>query len=589
MPEPRVNGGPVYLDRYFYNPTPEQRTKWNEDKYDPWWDSNMPAKGSNSPVAALGWAGACIPTNQRQGCAMTLKDRLIQATGRDLRACFADVFGYKHVSPDQEAHIEAIQTQAQITAMGGTGVGKSFDQGVAAAIILATTCPTKGLFGGPKREQAAKLSWLELLRAYRAAAERGIRLSDNSPGVTDWYPQGKDKWPDWFASCMALSENDNAAAVKGMMHARRVVVALDELNGIASEVQQALDSGTTQDNVTFMVSFNPVDPTDAAGKLWDETAPAGRIQFSAIRCAEWQERTGIKLPGMPTLEAIERKWHGRENEPLYYTNVLGVFPPQSADNLIVPKDWFKLCVNCITEPPIRGTRATLGIDTGGGRAETGGIGMLGSVVQPARAGKEGHDTIATAVAMRDYAFQLGPDTDCIVDWVGLGGKGVGEQLLAMGNHVLVFRGGARTLWRLTSAETEEPVAKCPGLYHDNATWAYFAVRDLVRRTVEAIKAGRPERYISFPDDDVLCDQLARRFMVDSQDKSYKLESKKDSGKPSPDRGDMVAMAALAMSAGQPEYERIVTADDIMGKAEAAAYRGQDVGGYGGGDDNIGGY
>jgi len=521
---------------------------------------------------------------------VTLKQHLIDKSGRDLRAWLSDVFGYKHISPDQEQHCELLQTQPRVCAKGGTGTGKSFMQGCATAALLTTSAPSKALFGGPKREQAARLSWLEMLRAVRAAENKGIRLGKQQPGVMDWYPLGKEEWPDSFAACMALSDNNNAAAVKGMLHSTRVAVVLDELEGIADEIQAALDAGTTQDDAHFWVAFNPVDPEDAAGRFWHATPHAGRVHYSALRCAEWQELTGIRVPGMPTLQAIEAKWKGRENEPLYYTNVLGEFPPQSADRIVVPKDWFDLCTNCIADVPQRGTRSVLGIDTGGGRAETGGIGMIGSVMQPARASKATHDTIKTAVAMREYAFQLGPETDCVIDWVGLGGKGVGEQLLAFGNRVLVFRGGARKVTRLVGAETEEPVAQCPDLYRDNATWAYFTVRELVRRTVEAIEAGRPERYISFPDDALLRSQLARRFTVDARDKSYVLEAKRNMGTPSPDRGDMAAMAALASVVCQPSYERIVTAADVMPVAEAVAYQRQDVGGYGKEEtETIGGY
>lgn len=493
---------------------------------------------------------------------MNLKQHLIDTTGRDLRACFADVFGYSVLTPDQEKHTEALQTQPRVAAMGGTGVGKSCVQGTAAAIVIPTSFPSKGLFGGPKLDQALLLSWLELQRAIRRAEQRGIRLGAK-PGIAEWYPGGKDKHKDWFAQCMALSDQNEAAAVRGMMHSKRSLAVFDELEGIALEVRNAIDDGMTQDNAHMWVSFNPVNPKNQAGLFWEKTPEAGRVHYSALDCAEWQERTGNYIPGMPTLAAIEAKWKGQENDPRYYITILGEFPPETADWVVVPKDWYRKCVNCIPEPTVADKQfATLGIDTGGGRAETGGIGIQGRVVLPARASREVHDTIRVAVFMRDFALSMGPSTRCIVDWIGLGGKGVGEQLLALGCQVLVFRGGARTITQLVASETEEDVATCPDLYADNATWAYFVVRELARKTVEAIDAGRPERYISFEDDDLLCDQLARRFSVDAKDKRYVLESKRDSGKASPDRGDMLAMAALANSL-PVTTSRIVTAAEVM--------------------------
>ena len=142
--------------------------------------------------------------------------------------------------------------------MGGTGTGKSRIEGAAAAIGISTTEGAKAIFGGPSREQAARLSWLELLRACAAAREREIPLGVD-PGVIDWYPQGKERRPDWFAACLALDNRNHAASVKGMLHAPRTFVVLNELEGVDADVRDALDAGTTQENSHYRVSFNPVD------------------------------------------------------------------------------------------------------------------------------------------------------------------------------------------------------------------------------------------------------------------------------------------------------------------------------------------
>ena len=489
---------------------------------------------------------------------MNLKELFQREVQRDLRASFADFLGYKLLSPDQERHIEMLQTQPRVAAMGGTGTGKTFDTGNAAALTLAIT-PTKALFGAGKIDQAALLSWLELQRALLAAKNRGCELA-RPAGVTEWYPRGKQAAPDWFGVCMALSERNNATSVGGMMHAERVLVCLDELNAVDALVRDALYAGTTQENAHYWASFNPVSERDAAADFYRGTPEAGRIQMSQLAYAEWQERTGIRIPGTPTLAAIAEHWKGKENEPGYYVYVLGQYPPASAQRTIVPQDWYDRLTNCVTElTPADKAQPGAGVDTGGGGAETGCCLRLGRIVMPVQAAREGHNTIAAALAVRRYLAAEGvAGAPIAVDWIGTGGKGVGEQLQASGSRVLVFRGGAKQLTELVASEVERDVARCPDDYADLVTWGYFLIHEDARRTIEAMDAERPERYISFPPDPLLREQLARHFEPD-KDRKYRLEPKDSSN--SPDRADMAAMASVATIIS-PAWSRVVTAEQI---------------------------
>ena len=496
--------------------------------------------------------------------------KLIRHWRRDFRAGLADVFGLKVLSPDQELHVAALQKHRRVAAMGGTGTGKSFVQGNVARLI-SMLWPSKVLFGGPKLDQASKLSWLEFQRAHDKAVARDPKLS---PGgklqTTEW--QGPAR--DWFAVCMALSDRNNAAAVKGMLHAERVAVVLDELEGVAPEVRDALMAGTVQDNAHYWFAFNPVNLNDAAGQFWQGTPEGARVHLSALACAEWLERTGNHIPGMPSLKAIDEVWHGKENEPLYYTNVLGEFPPPSAQNTIVPRDWYNRLTNCVTEITRDDrARAGVGVDTGGGQAETGCCLRLGRVIMPIQAAREGHNTINAALAVRRYlSAENAQGAPIAVDWIGTGGKGVGEQLQNHGSRVLVFHGGGQQLTELVAAEVERPVARCPADYADLITWGYFLIHEDARRTIEAMDCGRPERYISFPPSDTLARQLERHFIPD-KDRKYRLEAKDSSN--SPDEADMAAMASVA-AITYAGYTRTVTveqaAPELLAQGESIGER-----------------
>jgi hypothetical protein len=454
-------------------------------------------------------------------------DKAVRFWRSDLRAAMADLLGYQVLSPDQEKHIELLNRYPRVAAMGGTGTGKSFDQGNA-ALLFAALDQTKAFFGGPTESQAALLSWLEFRMGYARARDAGRNLGGTLQ-VSRW--QGPRD--DWFAQLVALNNRDNAASIKGMSHGPQVVWALDELEGIPEECWNAIDGGTTQDNVHLWVSFNPIDPNGADGRFWNATPPEARVQLSAIACAEWQARTGIKIPGMPTLEAIETKWHGRENEPLFYTCVLGQFPPESASWVVVPKDWFD---KCLIADPVGVKSVGIGVDTAGGRAENVIAVVENGRVRIAWANRELHQTPRLVTEVKRIAEPYGCSVPIAVDILGQGGKGVADQLRADGYNALDFVGGGREFAGVASSDPSMD------LYADRITWAWFQLREAAQATAE----GRAVS-IRFPDDPLLRDQLARKYAATGE-RRYKLESKDSAN--SPDRGDAVAMAWAAAVVGQ---------------------------------------
>ena len=546
----------------------------------------------------------------------TFREHLLRIFKRDLRACLNDFLGVRILTPDQEKHCEALQTEHRVVAYGGAGTGKSWLQGNA-GVIFAASGPSKVLFGGPRMVQATRLSWAEfraaLLRADQIAAKSGaksISLSQPDGSVvsaeipadrqwsgdglsyTDWYPLGKDR-PDWFASCMALSEADNAAGVQGMMHAQRVLAVLDELEGIHPQILDALRGGMTQDNAHFWLAFNPINPDSGAGIALKNTKAAGRVHYSALRTAEWQAKTGIKMPGMPTLEAIEREWKGREYEPLYYVYILGEFPPTSADDVIVPRDWFDK-LSTLHDPDYTALTPVLGVDTGGGKAENVIASVCGKQVNIEWVSRSHHQTPEIVGKVKEIANRFKNRPAIVIDYLGSGGKGVGDDLAAEGYDVIPFVGSKRDFLGVKDDS---------GLYPDIITWAWFAFREAARLTAQNIDHGNPETYVNLPKDNVLREQLMRQFAV-NKDKNFELAAK-DRPKPalklpqvkvSPDRADAVVMAWLYasicrvyqdLSDKSHDYENIVAkSSDKMSYIDTQESEMPGlIGPYGGTDEN----
>ena len=518
------------------------------------------------------------------------REHLRRVVGRDLRACFADFCGYRLLSPDQERHIELLETQPRVIAMGASGTGKTFVQGVAAAILVATSFGAKAIFGAPKLEQAIRLSWLELQQAvlrsrlhsqlysYVLADRRvviaredevapisklvvfrsqsPVSLSSEDIGVSEWYPGGKSRNPGWFAACMAMSDRNQAASVKGMLHGGRVLAVFDELEGVAPEVLDVIVSSTSQENSHFWLSFNPVSRETIAGRLWLSSPESCRVHYSALRCAEWQQKTGVKIPGMPTFEAIRQKWAGRENEPLYSVYVLGEFPPENVDWVVVPQDWSRKVVNCIPEPAERDkSLVTVGVDTGwGGSAETVICVMVGRCVLPLRAYRGLRDVPHTAGLVqaaieetaREYGIANRDNFTVAVDVIGTGGAGVYDLLKERGVRVLAIQGGSSSVG---SVKVPETMSNC-------ITWGWWEIRERIRRTIECMGSGDIDGFeISLPDGDrKLQEQLSRTYRIRG-DRKIELESKEKilaGGGQSPDRADALAMAVLAQVARPPK-------------------------------------
>lgn len=457
---------------------------------------------------------------------MTIGEHLRRVFRRGLRELF-DVFcGYSVLTPQQERLIEMLENERRVAVAGGSGVGKSFVLGTAAAIVVASTPGMKALFGAPKLEQAVKLSWLHLQNAILRARERGWEFAPDGITEREWYPVGQKKNPGWYACCMALSDRNNAASVKGMLHGERVLVVLDEMEGIAPEVRDALLAGTSQENAHFWFSFNPVSRTDAAGEFWSQTPENARIQISALDTARWMSERGVSIPGVPTLASIQENWAGKEHTPGYYTYVLGEFPPQDAAEVVIPASWFDALTGV---SPSSGLTA-LGVDTAAGGDETVIAAIVNGVVSIPWASRAVHQTADVVAAVKNVVVRLGlpRDVPIAVDYIGTGGKGVYDLLRLDGYNAIQFVGGGKKF-----LGHSDPT----GLTADCATWAWMEVRSLVEKSRAQ---GVP--LISFPADPELRRQFERPFRV-SQEREYKLADKSDLDS-SPDRADAVAMAVL---------------------------------------------
>lgn len=346
------------------------------------------------------------------------------------------------------------------------------------------------------------------------------------------------------------------AAFQGI-HARYVLVVIDEAGGVPKSLYDAADSLATNEHARVLAIGNPDDPSShfqticKPGSGWHVIRVDGlqTPNFTAAVLEQYPElgelfqREGLEPVAEPLPErlrelllsplwVLERMHRWGTSSPLWQAKVRGQFPDVSIDTLI-PAGLISAAQ--LRDLPDEG-RSTLAVDVArfgtdrtvitlrrGGQAR-----VLGSYAKQATTETTGR-VIAHA---RDESV-----TEVRVDGVGVGG-GVVDQLAEQGWHVLDMQAGAAPV------DTER-------FLNARAEW-YWGLR-------ERFEQGGIDLD---PDDDETAAQLGSLKYKFTSRGQVQIESKDDMrkrGLPSPDRADTLMMA---FAAEPPATGDVVTEDDL---------------------------
>lgn len=475
--------------------------------------------------------------------------------------------GDKHIAitDDQRTLARALVTERNVAAKGGNGTGKSWIAGAMGATYSILHPQSKALWTAPTMRQAELLSWGELKRhmanwQWRDIPAGGTLLE------SEWkFDEG------WYALAFTTKDvgaNEAKARAKGF-HALDQLAVLDESNGVPDSIHDAVDATWQGARARIWHLWNPTSAHDRAAQFWSRCLPAGRITLSAERTVDWQERHQ-PLPGMP-----DRRWLDDYRKRYFGTTfwcaaVTGEFPDDSLEQVVVPRSWLERVKNLLSEPSIADrTQVAIGVDTGwGGKAETVFAARVGRRIAELAAYpamKNVPDAAGRLMALADKYG--GKGVPLAIDCLGNAGSGVHDLCREHGYNVVAVYGGARP-------------EGIPDEYAGVTAWAWFELRDRVRRTCEALDRGDLMGVeISLLDDPVLFDQLSTRRWTVKSDRRMVLEDKVELAKrgfDSPDRADAVAYSLIPVLAVPPRIIQ-VTADEI---APELAYQ-ERIGDYGG--------
>jgi hypothetical protein len=367
----------------------------------------------------------------------------------------------------------------------------------------------------PTFEQVRRILWRELHTAHAAGKLRG------QMNQTDWSIDG-----ELVAFGRKPSDYDQAS-FQGI-HARFVLVILDEASGIPEQLWTAAETLVANEGSRLLAIGNPDDP---AGHFAKVCGPNSGYHVIGISGLDTPNFTGEEVPEAIADQLLsptwveERRARWGEGSPLWTAKVLGRFPDRSDDSLI-PLSWIERARERELTPS---GEVYLGVDVGRfGTDETVIVSLQGGKAKVVMV-RQGDDTMQTCghviAAMRQTGAVLTQ-----IDGIGIG-AGVVDRLREQGFPVEEVVSSRR--------------ADDPQRFANLRAETFWELRVAFERGLIALE----------PADQVLAEQLASiRYKVNSRGQ-IQIESKDDMrarGAGSPDHADAL-MVCLAAPADEEEY------------------------------------
>lgn len=426
----------------------------------------------------------------------------------------------EHLWSRQEDVLDALADHRRVAVPAGHAVGKSWLAARAVAHFVASL-PVGEAFAvttAPSQSQVAAILWRELRRVHRAARLPG-RITGGSTRP-EWYI-GDELVAIGRKSADAADAEQAAAAFQGI-HARYVLIVLDEAGGIPSWLWGAAEALMTNADARILAIGNP-----AAGSRFEQVcAPGSGWEVLSIPATSTPAFTDEPAPPHVLEALVSPTWVDEvtrtfgEGSPYVTARVDARFPATREDALIEPA-WIKAAQQRDLADQAATTTGTLAADIArSGSDETVVYGNRGGVVRR-RHSARGQDTMATTGRLVALAKDTGSKVTIVVDEAGLGGGVVDRLREQRGWRVVAFNAAHRP--------------RDPDRFVNRRAEVFWTLRELLR-------GGELDLD---PDDRELARQLgALRWSLNSRGR-IRIESKDDMrarGVASPDRADAVAMS-----------------------------------------------
>lgn len=318
------------------------------------------------------------------------------------------------------------------------------------------------------------------------------------------------------------------------IHARYVLVIIDEACGIPESLWNAVDSLVTNEDCRVLAIGNPDDQSSHFATVCRPGSGWNVLRVDGLETPNFTDEVvpdSLRPMLLSETWVDERRQRWGESSPLFASKVRGLFPEDSEDS-VIPLSWVVAAQNRWREWNDAGRElgplSAIGIDVArGGSDQTVAAPRHGDIVLElaTRTGSQSGDTMATVAWVQTLAGDLA--AELIVDSIGVG-AGVVDRLREMGYRTVGFVASAGTA--MTDATGDL------GFINKRAA-AWWSLRDM-------LDPGRDPKLCLPPSDDLAADLSAPKWALRSGRK-IQVESKDEIRKRlgrSTDEGDAVIQA-----------------------------------------------
>jgi hypothetical protein len=428
---------------------------------------------------------------------------------------------HEHVVSYQETIMDSVRDNGRTAVKSAHAIGKSHIASRAVGWWLDTH-PIDDVFvvtTAPSTNQVKAILWRYI---------KVVRQKGRMPGYITEGDTPEWKWDGTLVAYgrkpQDLRNQEEAATAFQGIHAKYVLVLLDEAGGVPKWLWTAIDTLLTSPTNRVLAIGNPDDPSSEFERV---CRPGSGWNVITISAFETPAFTGESCPQEVLDRLVSPEWveyvRGAwgEGSPLYISKVLAEFPEVSEETLLYPS-WVRaaqdrdLSPNAIKEPGVFG----LDVARSGTNETVCYRNRAGMIRLEWRALKQ--DTMVTSGRMAQVFNATLGYAPAHVDTVGIGG-GVYDRLREQGFPVIAF------------VASERP------------TTAHAQVRFVNRRAEQwwTFREGLEQGFYDLPpdgEDDLLISQLLSIKYRIRSDGRIIIESKDDMekrGLPSPDRADAV--------------------------------------------------
>jgi hypothetical protein len=449
---------------------------------------------------------------------LTLSPRIANWLDPEPMQPIADWVGDKlkeHMWSKQVEVCESVEANRFTAVPSCHGAGKSFTASRIAAAWLDIHAPGEAFVvtSAPTDKQVKAILWREMGRAHRKGGLPGRINLD-----AEWYI-GQELVAYGRKPADLSDPNEAMQAFQGI-HAKYVLVILDEACGVPAWLWVAAESLVTNEHSRILAIGNPDDPSSEFEKVCRPGSGWNQIHISAFDLPwatgeEVPEALEDLLTGEVWVEERKKRWG--ESSPFYTSKVLGEFPEIGDDTLITPAMVRRAhefeSENSLELGQMGGDVARLGTDR--------------TVVYHNRGGMvrkvfESHKTTTdkTMGAFFNLIKKFWNRVPMQVDVIGIG-AGVYDRLKEQGANVQPFNAGERA-WE-------------PTRFKNRRAEGWWILREWFEQELVDLDIA---------DEDLAAQLCAIKFWYDSSGRVV-IESKDEMAKrglPSPDHGDACMMS-----------------------------------------------